>query len=152
MPDYFFDTSAIAKHYHAETGTAKVDALLATAGASQTVSRLGVVELHSVFAKKVRTGQLSHPDFERLIRRFRQDVRVRRILVVRLTVAHYDAAVALVRRIGPRQNLRTLDAQQLAMALDLNDPARPVTFVCADVPLGIIAAAEGLTVINPEVP
>ena len=26
MPNHFFDTSAISKHYHAETGTAKVDA------------------------------------------------------------------------------------------------------------------------------
>jgi hypothetical protein len=26
MPDYFFDTSAIAKHYHAETGTATLKA------------------------------------------------------------------------------------------------------------------------------
>src|SRR6266498_1759144 len=28
MPVHFFDTSAITKHYHAETGTAKVDSLL----------------------------------------------------------------------------------------------------------------------------
>jgi hypothetical protein len=28
MPVHFFDTSAISKHYHAESGTAKVDALL----------------------------------------------------------------------------------------------------------------------------
>lgn len=152
MPDYFYDTSAIAKHYHTETGTAKVDALLATSGASQTVSRLGVVELHSVFAKKVRTGQLGQPDFERLTKRFRQDVRAKRLQVVRLTVAHLEKAVNLIRRIGPGQNLRTLDALQLAAALDLNDPARPITLVCADGPLGAIAAAEGLTVINPEVP
>src|SRR5688572_1223855 len=29
MPAYFFDTSAVAKHYHTETGTANGDALLA---------------------------------------------------------------------------------------------------------------------------
>src|SRR5947209_6253574 len=33
MPDFFFDTSAIAKLYHAETGTAKVDARLVHGGA-----------------------------------------------------------------------------------------------------------------------
>lgn len=152
MPDYFYDTSAIAKHYHPETGTAKVDALLAAVGASHTVSRLGVVELHSVFAKKVRTGQLARPDFERLTKRFRQDVRAKRLGVVRVSVAHFESAVALIRRIGPGQNLRTLDALQLAVALDLNDPARPMTLVCADGPLGSIAAAEGLVVINPELP
>jgi predicted nucleic acid-binding protein len=152
MPDYFFDTSAIGKRYHAETGTAKVDALFATGGASHTVSRLGVVELYSVFAKKVRTGHLAQPDFERLTRRFRQDVRVKVLRVVRLTVALFESAVDLIRRVGPGQNLRTLDALQLAVALDLNDAARPVAFVCADAALAAVAAAEGLTVINPERP
>jgi len=56
MPVHFFDTSAIAKHYHTETDTAKVDALLDVAEASQVVSRLSVIEIHSVFAKKVRVG------------------------------------------------------------------------------------------------
>jgi hypothetical protein len=129
-----------------------VDALLATAGATHTVSRLAVVELHSVFARKVRTGQLSRPAFDNLTRKFRQDVRAKRFFVVRLTVAHFEASVDLIRRIGPVQNLRTLDALQLAVALDLNEPGRPMTFVCADAALGTIATAEGLAVVNPEVP
>jgi predicted nucleic acid-binding protein len=152
MPDYFFDTSALGKHYHPETGTATVDALLADAGSSHTVSRLGIVELHSVFAKKVRTGHLVPPDFARLVRRVRQEARAKSFHVVRLTVAHYESAAGLVRHVGPNQNLRTLDALQLAVALDLNDPARPITFECADAALCAIAKAEGLTVINPEVP
>ena len=152
MPDYFYDTSAVAKHYHAESGTAKVDSLLARSDATRTVSRLGVVELHSVFAKKVRAGRLTQPDFERLTKRLRQEARAKRIRVVRLTVAHFEKAVDLIWRVGPGENLRTLDALQLAIALDLNDPTRPMTFVCADVPLGSVAAAEGLVVINPEVP
>jgi hypothetical protein len=49
MPDHFFDTSAITKHYHAETGTAVVDGLLA-AGGLNLISRLGVTELHSALA------------------------------------------------------------------------------------------------------
>jgi len=63
MPLHFFDTSAISKHYHAETGTAKVDALLDLPNASQIISRLSVVELHSVFAKKVRIGELDQQIF-----------------------------------------------------------------------------------------
>jgi hypothetical protein len=45
MPIHFFDTSAISKHYHAETGTAKVDALLDLPNADQVISHLSVVEL-----------------------------------------------------------------------------------------------------------
>ena len=32
MPGYYWDTSALVKHYHPELGTAKVDALLHAAG------------------------------------------------------------------------------------------------------------------------
>lgn len=111
-----------------------MDALLAEAGASHTVFRLAVVELHSVFAKKVRTGQIVRTAFENLTRRFWRDVRARRLHVVRLTAAHFDAAVDLIRRAGPGQNLRTLVALQLAVVLDLNEPAQRITFLCADAP------------------
>ncbi|MBX9580692.1 MAG: type II toxin-antitoxin system VapC family toxin [Gemmataceae bacterium] len=148
MPDHFFDTSAITKHYHAETGTAVVDGLLALPG-RQIISRLAAVEVHSAFAKKVRVGQLARVDFDRQTRRFRADIRAGRWQVVRALVRHHEAAERLIRRVGVAQNLRTLDALQLAVALSLNEPARPVVFVCADQALCTIAAAEGLTVVNP---
>ena len=147
---HFFDTSAISKHYHAETGTAKVDALLGLPNASQVISRLAVVELHSVFAKKVRTGELDQADFQKLARRFRGDVAARRLRVVRLTAAHFQSAERLIRRIGLTKNLRTLDALQLAVAINLNEPGQPIEFVCADHALGTLAIAEGLSVVNPE--
>ena len=78
MPVHFFDTSAISKHCHAETGTGKVDALLASPNASQVISRLSVVELHSVFANKVRVGQLDQASFQKMTRRFRGDVAAKR--------------------------------------------------------------------------
>src|SRR6266581_1678330 len=92
MPVHFFDTSAISKHYHAQTGTAKVNALLALPDASQLISRLSVVELHSVFAKKVRVGELAPADFQKLTRRFRGDVAARRLRVIRLIAAHLQSA------------------------------------------------------------
>ena len=152
MPGYFFDTSAVSKHYHEEPGTEKVDELLAVAGSSHVISRLSVIELHSVFAKKVRMGQLGQPDFERLSRRFRADVAKKMLRVVRLTAAHFRAAEKLVCRIGPSSNLRTLDALQLAVALSLNEPEQAITFACADHALCAIATAEGLAVVNPETP
>jgi hypothetical protein len=63
MADRFFDTSAIAKHYRVEVGTARVEALLAEAGARHFVSALAVVDLHSVFARLVRTGHITAADF-----------------------------------------------------------------------------------------
>jgi hypothetical protein len=152
MPDNFFDTSALGKHYHQELGTPKVDQLLADPGSRHFISRLTVVEMQSVFAKKVRTGVLSLADFQLLGRRFRGDVRRRTFRVVRITAAHFESAERLIRRLAPSQNLRTLDALQLAVALDLKGQGLVGQFVCADQSLCTIATAEGLSVVNPEIP
>lgn len=148
MPDHFFDSNAIAKHYHTEAGTAAVDGLLASPG-RRLISRLAITEVHSVFAKKLRTGELARPDFDRLLDRFGRDVRAKRWEVFRLLVRHHEAAERLIRRIGVGRNLRTLDALQLAVALDLN-AVSPVVFVSADQVLCGVAADEGLAVVNPE--
>ena len=50
MADDFYDTSAAAKHYRAELGTAKVDSLLVERASRHSLSTL-VVEAHSVFAR-----------------------------------------------------------------------------------------------------
>jgi hypothetical protein len=62
LPGYFFDTSALAKLYHAEVGTPKVDEIVEAAGTQVLISRLTVVELRSVFAIKVRTQFISRED------------------------------------------------------------------------------------------
>lgn len=152
MPNYFFDTSAVSKRYRTETGSMRVDALLSTAGSTFNISRLAAVELHSTLAKKVRIGQLTQAEFEKLTRRFRSDLKAKRWRVMRVTIHQFESAVRLIRKVGLTRNLRTLDALQLAVALSLNDPVQPIDFVCADQALCAIAAAEGLVVINPEVP
>ena len=152
MADHFFDTSALGKHYQVETGTAVVDGLLATSGSRHFISRLAAVELHSALAKKVRVGQITVADFQLLTRRFRADVDAKRFEVVRVLSSHFRAAELLIRRVALTANLRTLDAIQLAVALAVNNPDRPVTFVSADRALCAIAKAEGLTVVNPEGP
>ena len=104
-----------------------------------------------MFAKKVRIGELDQADFQKLTRRFRSDVAARRLRVIRLTAAHFQSAERLIRRIGPTKNLRTLDALQLAVAINLNEPGQPIEFVCADHALCTLAIAEGLSVVNSEV-
>ena len=63
MASYIFDSSALGKHSHAEIGTVFVDALLQEPGAQHGISRLTVVERHSVFAGKVRTGVIAAAAF-----------------------------------------------------------------------------------------
>jgi predicted nucleic acid-binding protein len=152
MPSNFFDSSALGKHYHQEVGSQKVDQLLASSGVRHFISRLTVVEMQSVFAKKVRTGVLAPTDFQLLCKRFLADVRQRKFQVVRITAGHFQAAEQLIRRLAPIRNLRTLDALQLAVALDLHGQNLTGQFICADQSLCAVATAEGLTIQNPEVP
>jgi hypothetical protein len=75
-----------------------------------------------------------------------------------LLAHHHDAATFAEGRIGEHivvahgfaHRLRTLDALQLAVALDLRSQGLLEYFVVADQALGEVAAIEGLTVLNPE--
>jgi hypothetical protein len=62
LPGYFFNSSALAKLYHPEAGTATVDQIVNATGATVRLSRLTVVELRSAFAIKVRTQSITRQD------------------------------------------------------------------------------------------
>lgn len=152
MPRYFFDTSALVKHYHAETGTPEIRRILAEAGAEHLIARLATVEILSGFATKVRTGVFSSTEFQRLRGLFLADVKRRLLRPIRVLNAHYQLAGDLIATHGTSRQLRTLDALQLAIALRVHRATRVDHFVCADQRLCDIATLEGLTVINPEQP
>lgn len=151
MADRFFDSSAFAKHYRAELGTAKVDAFLAESGARHFISDLGVVELHSILARLVRTGEITAADFHMARSRFLADIASGLWRLVPVTTAEFHHAQQLLVRHGLGHSLRTLDALQLAVAL-LPSVGPLDAFVCADGNLCLVAAAEGLIVVNPEAP
>ncbi len=152
MADRFFDTSAAAKHYRVEVGTAKVDAFLAEAGARHFLSDLSVVELHSVLARLVRMGHIAAADFHLVRGRFLADIAGGLWQIVPITTIHFHRAQQLLVKHALAHSLRTLDAIQLAVALNLHALTPFDAFVCADANLCRIAAAEGMTVVNPEVP
>jgi predicted nucleic acid-binding protein len=152
MADYFLDSSAVGKNYHAEVGTAEVERLLKEPGARHFISRLTVIEVPSIFAGKVRTGVITEADFQLLRRRFLTDVMRRQFDVIRLTGFHYQEAERLINKHATRRSLRTLDALQLAVALDQRKRGMLDHFVCADRSFCAVARLEGLSVINPEQP
>src|SRR4051794_28883594 len=96
----------------------RVDAILSQAGSRPFISRLSAVEMLSVFAGKVRSGTITLADFETLRKRFFTDLTNHVVHVIRMTGYHFQDAQRLIRKQGPTQKLRTLDALQLAVALD----------------------------------
>ena len=153
MPGDFLDTSALAKHYHAESGSATVRAIWAETSRSLYVSRLAVLEIVSVFAAKVRAGTITAHEFDALRRRFLADIsKTKRLTAARLLVSHYQEADSLLTHHGPARRLRTLDSLQIAVALDLKKRGAIDRLVSADKDMLIVAAAEGMQILNPEDP
>ena len=149
---YYYDASALVANYHEEDGSRRVELLAAERGARHVISRFGYLEVQSAFALKVRTGEISEADFLLLRRRFRGDVKHRRLVVVRLLRRHFDRCEELLLAHSLRERLRTADALHLAVALDLRATGVAETFVCSDVPLVAVARHEGMTVLNPLEP
>jgi len=80
LPKYFFDTSALAKVYRKEVGSEFVDQVLSEPGSQHLISRLAIVEMESVFALKVRTGQIDQQSVLVARRRLEADLGRRRLL------------------------------------------------------------------------
>lgn len=152
MTRYFFDTSALVKRYHPESGTPEVLALLAEPGAAVFVSRLALVECVSAFCVKVRAGHLAANRLP-IVRNFLLGDTSRGVLLVtRLLLRHLKLADSLLMRHGATYRLRASDAIHLGVAIDLFRSRGIDAFVSADSVQCEVAKLEGLPIINPLVP
>ncbi|MGH7964510.1 MAG: type II toxin-antitoxin system VapC family toxin [Candidatus Binatia bacterium] len=152
MPRYMVDTSALVKYDHPEIGSPRVITIVDNPDNIFFISRVGLVEIHSALARKVRMGELQGPAFQQSLRRFYADLRGRKFRLLRSSPLHERQAIRLLVQQGLTLSLRTLDAFQLAIALWLRDQQQLDHFLCADTDLCNAAQQEGLSVINPEVP
>jgi predicted nucleic acid-binding protein len=145
---YFFDTSAIAKAYCREIGSAEVVRILAEPESEFLISSLAAVELQSAFAKKVRMGQITLDDFDFARRKLGGELRSRRIRVKCLFRRHQSAAEDLIVKYRRTRGLRTLDALQLAMAIELASRSLSDCFVVTDAQLLDVASLEGIKAVD----
>ncbi len=149
---YFLDSSAAAKRYAREVGTAWVEALcVPAAGSFIALAQIGLVEVAAVLAAKRRGNIISPEEYEKAVEDLITDSHEEYALVD-IDQATIDRAIQLTRR----QKLRGCDAVQLAAALSLNkslleNKLPGLTFVTADNDLLIAAANEGLATENPNV-
>jgi predicted nucleic acid-binding protein len=150
MPRYFFDTSALVKFYHAEAGTGKVSTIFSEQGREIRISSVGSIEVQSAFAMKVRSGVIDSRLAGQQRAALMLDVASGGIEVYSVTEDHFKHAERLIGKYSATRRLRTLDALQLAIALDLLSQNLLDYFVVADLPLAEIAALEGLSVIYPQ--
>jgi len=148
LPAVFLDTSALVKYYHSETGSLFVENLFERNARLITISTLGLLEIQSAFAMKVRTGHISWAETGALRLRLMLDVASGTIQVVAITSRHFRDAALLLSRHSHRISLRTLDALQLAVASELFAEGDLQSFVTADQRLLDAARLEGLPVLD----
>ena len=151
MSVYFWDTSALAKYYHKENGSDYVEGLFESPANKHFVSEVTLVEMLSITAPKVRSGDLQKPDFYMYRKVFQQDIRDKLLLVLKLDSAVVERAQTLVAKHGMTKGvgLRTLDAMQLASAMFLQE-RRLRRFVTSDKRLLVAAKEESFGLVDPE--
>jgi len=101
---------------------------------------------------KVRVGELDRRAADAQRAMMMLDIAAGTIVAYSVRPDHFDAAAQLISRYSFVRQLKTLDALQLAVALDLAQNGLLDIFVVADKRLSEIASTERLTVLNPEAP
>ena len=149
MPGYFIDTSALAKLYHAEVGSPQMEMLVQSPDNRLIISQLSVIELQSVFAAKVRMRVIDQASLNQLRGLFFADLAAGRFKVVLVSGRYFRSADRLIRTHAVSRALRTLDALQLAVAVELHRRSAGTALVASDKNLCEVATAEGLQVVNP---
>ena len=149
MPGYFIDTSALAKLYHAEVGSPQMEMLVQSPDSRLIISQLSVIELQSVFAAKVRTRVIDQASLIQLRGLFFADLADGRFKMVLVSGRYFRSADRLIRTHAVSRALRTLDALQLAVAVELHRRGAGTALVASDRNLCDVAIAEGLQVVNP---
>ena len=137
---YLFDTSAAVKYYHVESGTEKAASIFAEPNRKIRISELGLLEIQSAFAIKVRSGVLNSRDANIQRIRLMHDIAAGEIEVHSLTQGQFTRAEQLITQYSFLYRLRTLDALQLTTALDLRNQGLLDQFVVADAVLAGLAS------------
>lgn len=147
MTLFFADTSAVAKRYVTEIGSTWVKSWIEPgSGHLVVISDLTKVEMVSVLARRRREGAITSGDFTLLRNAFLLHVDTQY-----LAIGIQEEVLARARRLLDAHTLRTLDAIQLACAMQVAGLfSQPVILASADQSLLAAAAAEGLATEDPN--
>jgi len=110
----YLDTSALAKWYLNEPFSEKFETFIQEQPTA-AISRLTVVELRCLLARRRRAGEITRTVESRVFAAFEEDIHAGFLQVYPVADEHLIAALSLITRLA-RFPLRTLDAMHLAIA------------------------------------
>ena len=141
---YFFDTSAVVKIYHQETGSDRILPLYRS-GDTIMISELSKVEFLSTVHKKLRTGEITGETLDAVKNRFFADCSGR-FVVIHVASFIVDSALDIMNTHGRTNHLFSLDALQIATLSLIAE--KDITFVCADKRLTTLVKKMGTPVLE----
>jgi predicted nucleic acid-binding protein len=136
----YVDTSALAKWYLNEPFSEQFAAFIQERPTA-AISRLTVVELRCLLARRRRAGEITKPIESQVFAAFEKDIGAGFLQVHPVADEHLIAALGLITRLA-RYPLRTLDALHLAIAQGI--PCRRLA--TADKTMADAGKAAGLAV------
>jgi len=148
---FFFDTSAIVKRYHQESGSEIVDRIFEGILKKQSkaiLSTLAVLEFTSALRRKVTTGEVTWKQLRDSIGTFLKEV-YENFRIERVDEGMFADSLELILKYG----LSTLDSLQLVSSIRVSEAftdKSKIIFTSADEELCKAAEKEGFKVINPE--
>jgi len=144
LSTFFVDTSAFAKRYLPEIGSAWMRNI--AANNLIIIAEFSTVEMFSLVSRRHRERTITNKMKVEIQRVFLRHVETEYLVILS------DAPVyTLARDLVNRYTLRTLDAIQLASALQATTKLNvPVDFISADNNLLAAAVAEGFVTDNPN--
>ncbi len=110
--NYFFDTSALFKLFVAEPNAAEVQKIYADTQNIIWVSELARPEFYSAVMRRFRGKQLSKKQLISISNNFESIWS--NLFIIPFDLSYLSTAENLIKTVGKKQNLRTLDAFQLA--------------------------------------
>ncbi len=132
----YLDTSVLVPYYCPEPNSDTAEKIIMEAGLP-AISNLTGVELASAVSRKIREGNLSRTDGDRIMAEFQSHVGQNLFLIIPVQPLHYQIAKDWIARF--EDSLRTLDALHLAVAF-----SNSLTVLTADKRLGDSARSLGL--------
>jgi uncharacterized protein len=148
----YFDTSAIAKLFFDEIGSAAVIQLVQSENCEIWISHLAHMELHSALQRRAREQRYSEEEYNTVSSHISEQLAIWN--TAPLTTETMSEAIELMKAHGKSHYLRTLDALQLAtfklMAENDESPLLQWQFVCCDKALVKVAQLLGFATIFPE--
>ncbi|HDD44351.1 MAG TPA: PIN domain-containing protein [Candidatus Desulfofervidus auxilii] len=144
--NYFFDTSALVKHFCKEKGSEVVTKIILESSNIIWISELSILEIFSALYKKYRIGELEEESLKNALEGIRLEIKFFKTEPLSSIIVY--EAINLLSTYAKSYNLRTLDSLQLATFNLISE--KDWIFVAADEKLCNLVNQIGYNVINPE--